>query len=460
MADPGITEQDADLRLPWARSERRVPRRLLQPLQAFLATEMAGALFLFVAALVALAWANSPWSGAYTTLWGTDVSIAFGDVGVAMDLHGWVNEGLMAVFFFVVGLEIKREVTTGELRAPRSVALPVVAAVGGMVVPAVIYLAVNAGGPAQAGWGIPMATDIAFAIAVLTLAGRGLPSGLRAFLLTLAIADDIGAILVIAVVYNAGVDVLPLLVAVGLLGVMVVLDRMHVRFMLVYVVLGVGVWLAVYASGIHATIAGVALGLLVPSRPFQRPRAVSQEARRVADATGDHPNPPDQDAQEWLRLADLSREAVSPLARLESRLHPWTSFVVVPLFALANAGVALSGGRFSDAVTSPVVLGIVVGLVLGKPLGIAGSVWAGRRLGLGGLPAGATLRHIVGVGAVAGIGFTVALFVATLAFEDAALTGAAKVGILAASVLAGTAGAVLLRRAGARAGREVPPEGS
>ncbi|MEX0991236.1 MAG: Na+/H+ antiporter NhaA [Actinomycetota bacterium] len=445
MADPRITEEDAELRLPWARSDRRLARRFVQPLQAFFSTEIAGALFLLIAAVAALAWANSPWAATYEHFWSTQVASSLGDLDLSMDLHAVVNEGLMTLFFFVVGLEIKREMITGELRNPRSVALPVVAAIGGMLVPAVLYIVIVGGGPGARGWGIPMATDIAFAVAVLTLAGRGLPSGLRSFLLTLAIADDIGAIVVIAIVYSAGVQVVPLLIAAGLLGVMGLLNRVHVRFMTVYVVLGIGVWFAVFASGVHATIAGVVLGLLVPARPFQRPKAVSEAAKRVADRTGDHPDPPDADSQDWLQLADLSREAVSPLARLESKLHPWTSLVIVPLFALANAGVTLTGGRLGEASTGVVVLAIIAGLVIGKTVGITGATWLGLRLGLSGLPRGASLSHVVGVAAVAGIGFTVALFVAGLAFDDPALTAAAKVGILVASVLAGVLGTVLLR---------------
>jgi NhaA family Na+:H+ antiporter len=385
-------------------------------------------------------------------LWSTDLGISFGDVTIVEDLQHWVNDGLMALFFLVVGLEIKRELTTGELRDPRAAALPVVAALGGMVVPALLYLALNAGGAGESGWGIPMATDIAFALGVLTLAARSAPASLKPFLLTLAIVDDIGAITVIAIFYTDDVNATALLIAVGLLALIVLLQRIDVRWAAVYIGLGVAVWVAVYESGVHPTIAGVALGLLTPSVPFQRPQAVSREAHRVADETMDDPSPPDSDAGQWLELARLSREAVSPLARVEAALHPWTSSLVIPLFALANAGVVLSTDSLADAVTSPVTLGIVLGLVVGKVVGIAGATWLSARTGLGRLPEGAGWAHLVGVSAVAGIGFTVSLFISELAFPVGPLEDLAKVGIFAASLLAGALGFVLFRR--------LPPAGS
>jgi NhaA family Na+:H+ antiporter len=319
-----------------------------------------------------------------------------------------------------------------------------------MVVPAAIYLALNAGGEGAAGWGIPMATDIAFALGVLTLAARNAPSGLRPFLLTLAIIDDIGAILVIAIFYTAHIDWAALAIAVGMVVAIVALQRSHVRLLPVYVALGAGVWLATYESGVHATIAGVVLGLLTPSVPFQRPDAVSREAHRVADETLDDPDPPDADAGQWLMLASLSRETVSPLARLEALLHPWTSFVVVPLFALANAGVYLSGATLREAVTSPISLGVILGLVVGKTVGITGASWIAARTGVGTLPAGVGWSQLAGAAIVAGIGFTVSLFVADLAFGSGPLLDVAKIGILAASTLAGAAGYLVISRTTAR----------
>jgi NhaA family Na+:H+ antiporter len=298
---------------------------VLQPLQSFLAEEAAGGVFLLVATMVALAWANSPWRDSYQQLWGTNLTIGLGRWAISEDLGHWVNDGLLSLFFLVVGLEIKRELVTGELREAKAAALPVIAALGGMVVPALLYLAVNAGGEGVRGWGIPMATDTAFALGVLTLAARRAPANLKPFLLTLAIVDDIGAILVLALVYSGGITWGSLAVAFALCVSIFALERIGVRATAVYVVLGIAVWVATFESGIHPSIAGVALGLLTPAVPFQRPRAVSEEAHRVADETVDDPVPPDADAHHWLRLAWLSREAVSPLARLESTLHPWTS---------------------------------------------------------------------------------------------------------------------------------------
>jgi Na+:H+ antiporter, NhaA family len=443
--DPG---SEGPLRATWSRSDRTLARAI-QPLQAFLDTEASGGILLLLAAAAALVWANSPWRASYEALWTTTLRVDLGGLSVVEDLRHWVSDGLMALFFFVVGLEIKRELTTGELRSPRSVALPAVAALGGMVVPAAIYLALNAGGEGAAGWGIPMATDIAFAVGVLTLAARHAPSGLKPFLLTLAILDDIGAIIVIAIFYTADIDWAALAVAAGIVVVIAGLRRRHVRFLPIYVALGAAVWLATYESGVHATIAGVVLGLLTPSVPFQRPDAVSREAHRVADETQDHPDPPDADAAQWLLLASLSRETVSSLARLEALLHPWTSFVVVPLFALANAGVYLSEETLREAVTSPISLGVILGLVVGKTVGITGASWIAIRTGVGALPAGVRWSQLAGAAIVAGIGFTVSLLVAGLAFGEGPRLDIAKAGILVASTLAGVGGYLVISRTSA-----------
>jgi NhaA family Na+:H+ antiporter len=446
-----MTDDQADarptgpIRSPWSRSGGPLARRVVQPLQAFLNEETSSALLLFTAAVVALVWVNSPVRESYETLWRTQVGIRIGDVGIVEDLRHWVNDGLMSLFFLVVGLEIKRELTTGELRDPRAAAVPVIAALGGMVAPAIIYLALNSDGAGSEGWGIPMATDIAFALGVLTLAARSAPTSLKPFLLTLAIVDDIGAIVVIALFYSGGVTILPLVVAAALVGAIVVCRWNQVRATPVYVALGVGIWIAVFESGVHPAIAGVVLGLLTPAVPFQRPAAVSQEAHRIADETVDDPSPLDADAPQWLRLATLSREAVSPLARVEAALHPWTSSLVVPLFALANAGIVLSGEVFADAARSSITLGIVLGLVLGKVAGIMLASALSVRTGIGRLPRGATWRHLAGVGAVAGIGFTVSLFITELAFDGGVLAGQAKVGVFAASVIAGLLGVLVLR---------------
>jgi NhaA family Na+:H+ antiporter len=412
---------------------------------AFLQAETSSAVLLLGAAAAALVWANSPWQQSYETFWSTQVGIRFGSIAIESDLHAFVNEGLMSLFFLVVGLEVKREFLTGELRDPRAAVLPVVAAIGGMIVPALLFVALNAGGPGSKGWGIPMATDIAFALAVLTIAARSAPPSLKPFLLTLAIVDDIGAIVVIAIFYSSGVSVPSLLSAATLLALIVVLQRFDVRATIVYVALGVGVWVAFYESGVHPTIAGVILGLLTPTEPFQRPSAVSEEAIRTATSTVDRPDPPDADAPQWLRLAWLSREAVSPLARVEEALHPWTSHVIVPIFALANAGLVITSQTLRSAATSRVTWGVIVGLVLGKIAGIGGASALVVRSRIGRLPSGSTWRHLIGLAAVAGIGFTVSLFIAELAFGDGRIADDAKIGILAASALAGGLGFAIFR---------------
>ena len=410
----------------------------------FLRTETAGGVVLLFAAAAALVWANSPWQRSYEALWHSRLTIRVGSFVLSEDLRHWVNDGLMALFFFVVGLEIKRELLTGELRGRHAAALPVMAALGGMVVPALLYLAINPSGPDARGWGIPMATDIAFAIGLLSISLTPIAPSLKAFLLALAIVDDIGAIVVIAVFYAGGISMQWLLAAIGLLALMVVMLRLELRWTPVYVILGLAVWLATFESGVHATIAGVALGLITPARPLERPRTVSDEAHRIANETADDPVPPDVDAHLWLRLARLSRQAISPLARLETVVHPWTSFVVIPLFALANAGITFSSSLIQEAIRSSVAYGVILGLVVGKPLGIALGAWAGTRTGLARLPSGMAWKDLSSVGVIGGVGFTVSLFISQLAFPQAAQREAATLGILAGSVLAGAAGWVLL----------------
>jgi NhaA family Na+:H+ antiporter len=376
-----------------------VPRSV----RRFLAAEASAGIVLLAAAVVALLWANSPWSGSYRSLWATHVGP--GGSSLPPDLGHWVNDGLMAVFFFVVGLEVKQELVQGRLRDPRTAALPAVAALGGMVVPALLFTVVNLGGPGARGWGIPMATDIAFAVAVVVVLGPAIPPSLKLFLLTLAVVDDIGAIVVIAAFYSSGVDLVYLAVAAVLVAVIVVAKGARVTRLAPYAVLGAALWLATYRSGVHATIAGVVLGLLTPAR-------------------GD----------------------VSPAERIGHRLQPWSSLVVLPVFALANAGVAVRA-NVVDAPGVPVVMaGIVLGLVVGKAVGITGAAWFATRTGLARLPDGATWPMMVAVSAVAGIGFTVSLFIAELAFEPGPLQDGARLGVLSASTLAAVVGGVALSR--------------
>jgi NhaA family Na+:H+ antiporter len=417
----------------WSAGQGPVARRLAVPLREFLDTEAAGGLVLLAASAVALLWANSPWSSAYAALWNTELAVEVGRWTLALDLRHWVNDGLMALFFFVVGLEIKRELAVGELRSARTAALPVLAAMGGMVLPALLFVVLNVGGDGGRGWGIPMATDIAFALGVLALFGSRVPAGLKLLLLSVAIVDDIGAIIVIAAFYSGGLAWVPLGMAVGLLAVIAVLHRVGVVWWPIHVLLGVGVWLATYASGVHATIAGVALGLLMPTRPLVRHLSVSLGA---GDAELSAP------VVRWVR--QHVQEMISAAERLAHTLHPWTSFAVVPLFALANAGVPLSRASLAAAVGSSVTLGVAVGLVVGKLVGISGAAWLAMRLGIGALPEGVSGRQVRAVAAVAGVGFTVSLFIASLAYPAPGLQDQARVGILAGSLVAAAVGALLL----------------
>lgn len=433
-----------DLTEPWAKSDGLIPRVLAQPVQQFLDTEAASGIVLLAAAVIAVAWASSPWSTSYGQLWSTEFTVGTAGVHLTESLRHWVNDLAMALFFFVAGLEIKRELVHGDLRNARTAMLPILCTIGGMVVPAMFFFAFNAGGPGARGWGIPMATDIAFSIGVLALVGRRTPASLKVFLLTLAIVDDIGAIVVIALFYSSGVALSWLCAAVGIVLAIVVLKRLEVRSLAPYVVLAIGLWVATLEAGVHATIAGVVLGLLTPARPLQRPSAVAEAtAARLTDRHLDDDVEDERDETSMLEISALTAEAVSPVGRLERRLHPYTSFVVLPLFALANAGVDLTPDATGSSLTSPVALGIIVGLVIGKPLGILMAALLATKLLHASLPAHAGWVEVAGVGMLAGIGFTVSLFVTGLAFEGPLETDA-KLAILIASVIAGALGAGFL----------------
>ncbi|HEX5990994.1 MAG TPA: Na+/H+ antiporter NhaA [Thermomicrobiales bacterium] len=424
---------------------------VLAPFQRFFAVEAAGGILLLVAALTALLWANSPLADSYARVWQIPLSVGVGDAGFAKPLSFWINDGLMAVFFFVIGLEIKRELLVGELASWRQAALPIVAAIGGMVVPAAIYATINLSSAGASGWGIPMATDTAFALGILALLGNRIPLTLRIFLTALAIIDDIGALLVIAFFYTAQISWSGLAITGALLGVLAVVNAVGLRHLLVYAILGVGLWLAVLASGVHPTITGVLLAMLIPASSRIGSGQFLDQARsglRRFEAAGDRresvlANAPRQEA--FRELMAIAEQAETPLQRLEHRLHPFTTFVVMPLFALANAGLSL-GGDLLAILAHPVSVGVVAGLVLGKPLGVAACAWLAVRSGLTTLPDGLSWRHILGVGALAGIGFTMSLFITNLAFGGTELLSTAKLGILAASVVAGLLGWELLRR--------------
>lgn len=427
--------------------------RVLRPFADFAHTASSGGIVLLVCTALALAWANSPWAASYHHLWELEVAVDAGPFSIRSTLHHLINDGLMAVFFFLVGLEIKREVLIGELASLRQAALPAAAALGGMAVPAAIYAALNAGGSGSAGWGIPMATDIAFALGVLALLGDRVPTGLKVFLAALAIVDDIGAVLVIALFYTSGVDWTALAVAGALLLLAAGANAAGVRRPSAYAVVGLALWGAVLASGVHATVAGVLLAMAIPSRTRIDEDEFLRRARRSVDefASGCGPgttvltNQVQQEA--LLTLETLCEQAQAPLQTTERKLHGVVAFFIMPLFALANAGVQLGGGDFAAAFSSPVLLGVLLGLVVGKPLGITLFSWLAVRMGIAALPNRVTWRTVHGVSWLGGIGFTMSLFVAGLAFPDRpGLLAAAKLGILAASLAAGICGWILLRR--------------
>jgi Na+:H+ antiporter, NhaA family len=419
-------------------------RRMPRVVREFLETEAAGGVVLLIAAVIAVVWANSPWSESYRTLWHTSLDLRLGRFGIEMDLQHWVNDALMVLFFFVVGLEIKRELVAGELREPRVAAVPAIAAAGGMIVPALLFLAITATGGGSRGWGIPMATDIAFAVGVVAVLGSRVPRSLKLFLLTLAIVDDIGAILVIAVFYAGDIQMVWLGAAMVLIGGIIGLRRAGVVWLPAYVAVGLLVWLATHASGVHATIAGVVLGLLAPARPL----TPAEVARHWAADLADDPGPGELNA-----MTRLAKTSVSPAERLEYLLHPWTSFGVVPIFALANAGVSIKASSFDAPGVVGVIIGVVVGLVVGKVAGITTATWLAVRSGRGRLPAGATWPSLAGVAALGGIGFTVSLFIAELAYEPGAMQDGAKIGVLIGSVIAAVLGSLVLLR-----GRRVADE--
>jgi NhaA family Na+:H+ antiporter len=421
--------------------------RLLAPFREFSAREASGGVLLMGAALIALVWANSPFGDSYDALWKTTLTIGAGEVALSKSLHLWINDGLMAIFFLVVGLEIKREVLVGELASARRAILPIAAAVGGAALPALLFLIIAGGDPEAArGWGVPMATDIAFALGVLALLGSRVPVGLRIFLTALAIVDDLLAVLVIAIFYTSDLTLPALGAAAVILGALVVANRLGVRRPIVYALLGIALWVAVLQSGIHATVAGVLLAMTIPARTRIDPADFLERARGfIADFGRELGADPDEEhhAALW-ELEDLTESAQAPMLRMEHALHPWVAFAIVPLFALANAGVPIAGDLVSTA-TQPVVLGILIGLVVGKQVGITLAAWLVVRAGLATLPDGVRWRHIYGAAWVGGIGFTMSLFVADLAFGDAPSLALAKIGILAASIVAGLGGYLVLR---------------
>ncbi len=469
--------------------EFRIPptpiRRILYPFERFLRIESSGGILLLIAAVIAFVWANLPHGAVvYHHFWHVPITVDIGGVALSMTLAHWINDSLMGIFFFVVGLEIKREMLVGELSSPRQAALPIAAALGGMVVPALIYTIFNGRGAGSEGWGIPMATDIAFAVGIMAVLGRRAPLSLKIFITALAIVDDLGAVLVIALFYTGQINLTALFIAAFLLLVMFALNRLGVRHAGVYLVVGIGLWLALYYSGLHATLAGVLAALAIPAkRHIDSPQFVSHgryylDQFESAGSEGEHRIIPNPDQQNALHGLEASVEAAeSPMAKLEHILHPWARYAVMPVFALANAGVTLlpsaeaalnaathAAQEAGTAVASgagiiahmtlaqmfvqPVSIGVLLGLFLGKPIGIFLSSWIAIKTGIGIKPRGVGWGALLGAGSLAGIGFTMSLFIADLGLPDGPLLTEAKVGFLAASIASGIVGSILLLMTG------------
>ena len=430
---------------------RRVPQQPSRVFQSFFRSEVSGSILLLIASIIALLWANSQWSAAYVDLLHTTIAITLGQNTFAMTLHQFVNDGLMAIFFLVVGLEIKRGIVVGELSSRDKAILPVAAALGGMIVPALIYLLFNAGSEAAQGWGVPMATDIAFALGILALLGPRVPLGLKIFLTALAIVDDLGSILVIAIFYSSGINVPALLVAAILVLLIVAAGRAQVRRVEIYIILALGVWAAIYASGIHATVAGILVAMAIPVTAQMNPEQVLQRGyARLKEIEGSQLTIDSMihDRAQLEKIMDLhllaSRMRPAGLV-VEEYLHPVVAYLILPIFALLNAGVVLSAAYITDPLTRPVVLGVVLGLVVGKQVGIMGATWLAARITHASLAEGVTWKQFYGMAWLGGIGFTMSFFVSELAFSDEAFLSAAKIGILIASVIAGSIGYLILR---------------
>ncbi|MFC6081136.1 Na+/H+ antiporter NhaA [Sphaerisporangium aureirubrum] len=419
-------------------------------MRTFFKTEVGSTSVLLGATVLGLLWANSPWADTYERFWHLTLGLSFNGDAFSLDLRHWVNDGLMAVFFFVIGLEISREVAVGQLRDRRLIAVPAVAALGGMLVPAGVYLLLNAGGPAAGGWGVPIATDTAFTLGVLAIVGARCPEPLRAFLLTLAIVDDVLAILVIAVFYTEDLSVVALLWAVALLALIVTLRWLRFWRAPAYVMLGFALWVTTLESGVHPTLVGIALGALVL---VYAPR--EHQVMLAGEAVQEFTIAPN--ARLAVQAARTVRQAVSVNERLQLMLHPWSSYVIVPIFALANAGVRLDGESLRHAVSSPVTWGIVLGLVLGKLVGISLGTWIPLRLNWGILPGNLVWGQMLGGAAVSGIGFTVSLFIVDLAFTDPAIRSDAKIGIITGSLIAAFLGWLVFRMAWDQGGVCAPP---
>jgi NhaA family Na+:H+ antiporter len=423
--------------------------KITAPVNKFIHQEHTSGIVLFISVLVAIIWVNSPLQHFYHDLWDIKLSLGFGGYILDHSLHLWINDGLMAVFFFVIGLELKREFMAGELSTIKKASLPMVAALGGMLVPALIYFFINKGTTAEHGWGIPMATDIAFALALLSVAGKHIPTSVKVFLSALAVADDLGAVLVIAIFYSSHIALMPLTIGMWLLVLLLIGNKLGIRSIIFYLVIGFGVWVAFLLSGVHATIAGVLVAFTIPARTRINEKNYAESLRKLLfDFEKAIPNnstlttPEQHDTIE--KIKELSMDAETPLQKVEFALHPWVAFVVMPLFALANAGIII-GSNFFSSLVNPVSLGVAVGLLAGKFIGVLLATWLMVKFGAQ-LPAKASWKQIVGIALLAGVGFTMSLFISGLAFTHPEMIDQAKYGILLASLLAGVLGVMVLKK--------------
>lgn len=424
--------------------------RILNPIQEFMKAESSGGIVLIICTVIALIWANSPYADSYHHLWHTYLSINLGGYELKYSLHHWINDGLMVIFFFVVGLEIKRELLVGELSSVKKAALPVAGALGGMIVPALIYSFFNAGSEGAAGWGIPMATDIAFVVGIMALLGPKFPFSLKIFILALAIVDDIGAVLVIAIFYTAEISLTALLIGASILLLLIVFNRLGVRSLIIYSIAGIALWLAFLKSGVHATVAGVLLAFTIPASSKINTKNFSKEQSAIIndfENAGPHGDDilTNENRLTLIQVMEKNCEKIlTPLQKFEHLLHPWVAFLIMPIFALANAGVSI-GDSFFEALTNPISIGIILGLFFGKQFGIFGFSYFAIRFGLATKPSGVNFGKIYGAGVLAGIGFTMSLFIANLAFPKENLLNVAKVGVLTASLISGIVGFIIVK---------------
>lgn len=429
---------------------KSIIEKILSPLQEFMKAESSGGIILIICTIVAMIWANSPLSDSYHNLWHTYITFDFGGYILKHSLHHWINDGLMVIFFFVVGLEIKRELLVGELSSVKKAALPVAGALGGMILPALIYFTFNAGKEGIAGWGIPMATDIAFVVGIMALLGPKFPFSLKIFILALAIVDDIGAVLVIAIFYTAEISTFALMIAAAIILLLIIFNRMGVRNLIVYSITGFALWLAFLESGVHATVAGVLLAFTIPvtsrinTKKFTEENVQLLEEFNRSGEHGENVLTNEKRLSVVNAIENNCEKILTPLQRFEHKLHPWVAFFIMPIFALANAGVTIGSG-FIDAITNPISIGIILGLFIGKQIGIFGFSFIAIKLGLASKPEGVNFTKMYGAGILAGIGFTMSLFIANLAFPSEELLNIAKVGVLAASLISGIVGFIVVK---------------